>query len=259
MIPLQSKASCEVAVISGFDATASAGILLDSHITTILGCQPLCILPAFSIQRHHSLERTIAFSEEEILLQLRNVKHFPKTIKIGLLQNKEAIVTISKFLKSQNNVTIIADTPIVSSSGKQLVDDITSYISAFKEYLLPIVDLLTPNTDEMRLFGGIDGILYTGCKAVLVKGGHSNGDECTDTLFTHNENKKYTTSRINFSENIRGTGCGFATAIACYLARGLLLDEAIRCAKEFILSGIKNSIKVDERTRVMNFIPPFPH
>ncbi|MDA0617205.1 MAG: hydroxymethylpyrimidine/phosphomethylpyrimidine kinase [Proteobacteria bacterium] len=248
-------------VISGFDATASAGILLDAHICHILGVKPHCVLPAFLVQNHQSVSGGIPFTENQILTQLEALNLTPKVVKLGLMQTTQAVITIAKYLQQFPDVKIIADTPIVSSSGKQLVDDIASYIAVFKQHLLPITHLLTPNTDELQLFGTTEEILATGCKNILIKGGHNTLQTCTDTLLTNTGNKtEFTLPRINFKENIRGTGCGLSTAIACYYKMESSLEEAIFKAKQFIFDGIKNSIKVDGKTRVMRFNPPsFPH
>ncbi len=242
-----------VLVVSGFDATASAGILLDAYICHILSIEPHCVLPAFLVQNHQSIHGETPFTETQILSQLETISAIPKIVKIGLLQTTQAVVTIGKYLQQFSDVKIIADTPIVSSSGKQLVDDIPSYIQALKQYILPITYLLTPNLDELQFFGTTKEILATGCKNVLVKGGHKSGETSTDAFFTHNNIKEFTLPRINFEENIRGTGCGLSTAIACYCAKGFSLGEAIFSAKQFIFNGIKNSVKVDDKTRMMRF------
>lgn len=252
-LPLQMQNN-NILIISGLDATASAGILLDSHIAKILDVQPFCILPALSVQNHKNVRSHIQFSPEQITEQLKNIHPLPQLAKIGLLQNSEAIIAVSEFFQKNSNIKIIADTPIISSSGKTLVDDVQQYIITFKQHLLPLIYLLTPNTNELPLFGTIPEILQTGCKNVLLKGGHSNSNDCTDTLYTHNLKKDFTLPRLDFKENIRGTGCGLSTAIACFLAQGFHLEVAIFKAKQFIFNGIKNSVKVNTTTRVMKFI-----
>jgi hydroxymethylpyrimidine/phosphomethylpyrimidine kinase len=250
-LPLQNN---NILIISGFDATASAGILLDSHIAKILNVQPLCVLPALSVQNHNIVQGHVHFSQEQITEQLENIHPMPQFAKIGLLQNSEAVIAVSKFFQRNPSIKIIADTPIVSSSGKVLVDDVQRYIATFKQHLLPLVCLLTPNLDEIPLFGTIPEILQTGCKNVLLKGGHSNGGNCMDTLYNNNLQKDFTLPHLDFKENIRGTGCGLSTAIACFLVQGFHIAEAILKAKQFIFNGIKNSVKVNDATRIMNFV-----
>jgi hydroxymethylpyrimidine/phosphomethylpyrimidine kinase len=251
---LQMQVVNNILIISGFDATASAGILLDSHIAKILNVEPFCILPALSVQNHNIVQGHVHFSQEQITEQLENIHPLPQFAKIGLLQNSKAIIAVSKFFQKNSNIKIIADTPIISSSGKTLVDDIQQYIATFKKHLLPLVYLLTPNLDELQLFGTIPEILQTGCKNVLLKGGHSNDNNCIDTLYAHNLKKDFTLPRLDFKENIRGTGCGLSTVIACFLAQGFHLEVAIFKAKQFTFNGIKNSVKVNTATRVMKFI-----
>lgn len=245
--------SKNILLISGFDATASAGILLDSYIVKYFNCFPYCVVPAFSIQNHLCVRRHIKFSLDDLKLQLESIDFIPHIIKIGLLHNEEAIILISQFLK-KFNVKIILDTPIISSSGKQLVEDVESYVGALKKYLLPMTYLITPNLEEINFFGSVEEILKIGCNAVLVKGGHLYDEMCTDALYSNTQERYFSMPRILFDENIRGTGCGLSTAISCFLVKGYTLENAIEEAKKFIFNGIKNSVKINGTTRVMQFI-----
>lgn len=243
----------DVFIISGFDATASAGILLDAHICKILGNNPYCILPAFLVQNHSTVSNSRGFSQQEITTQLEISHPLPTVAKVGLLQTTEAILAVAKFFQLHPQIKLITDTPIISTSGKKLVEDIPTYITTFKNHLLPLVYLLTPNSEELSMFGKVDDILQTGCKNVLVKGGHTNETQCRDTLYTHNGSHEFTLPRIDVAENIRGTGCSLSTAIACYITHGKTLEEAIDLAKQFVFNGIKNSTKVNKTARILKF------
>lgn len=241
----------QMLIISGLDSTSSAGILLDSHIAKNLKVQPICILSSITVQNSHKVSGSF-FNKDALITQLEAIKLPPKFAKIGLLQNSQAIKIVAKFLQ-KHQIQAIADTPIIASSGYSLVEDIAKYTATFKKHLLPQTILLTPNATELEHFGTIAEILQTNCKAVLLKGGHLKGDICTDFLHTNSNIREFSSPRLRFQENIRGTGCGLSTAIACFLTQGLAMQQAITQAKSLIFNAIQNSIKVDKKTRILHF------
>lgn len=242
----------EVLIISGFDATASAGILLDSYVAKILYCRPYCVLSAPMLQNHHFVEK-LSFDENFLQKQLDMIINSPKFVKIGLLYSTKAIDIVANFLEKHKTFAI-ADIPLVSSSNNILVDDIDSYVENFSKKILPQLKLLTPNIEELQYFKNENEIINLGCDSVLVKGGHSNDEKnCVDILYAKNYYKEFTMPRLEFTENIRGTGCALSTAITCNVASGMNLEDAIFLAKQLIFSGIKNSIKVNDKVRTLKF------
>ena len=217
-------------IISGFDGTSSAGVILDSHIAKLFQVRHFCILPALTMQNHQENYGTQLLNLKQ---QLNCIDFTPSFAKIGLLYSAQNIEIISHFLEKFPNIKIICDTPIISSSKKNLVQNIDEYIKIFKEALLPKVYLLTPNLEEMQFFGSVQEILHTGCKNVLLKGGHSDGQFASDILYSHNLQKEFSLPMIDLQgKNVRGTGCGLSTAIACYLHKGFPLENAIFEAKK---------------------------
>ncbi len=253
-------------IISGFDATASAGILLDCHAAKTLKTQPFAVAPSLLIQNHGGISGNVRFSKHDIKSQLEAVPFQPQFVKIGLLQTLDAIELVGEFLAKQSlekQLPIaVVDIPLVSSSGGILVEDFDEYIAQFKAKILPFTHIFTPNQFELEAFGGVDEIFSHGCKHILEKGGHiADANFATDTLHHPTHKVEFSLPRIgfrtsfhvDFSENIRGTGCALSTAIACFLLQGLNLDEAIAKAKKFVHDGILNSTKVNEKTRVLQF------
>ena len=242
-----------IIIISGFDATASAGILLDSHIVKNLNLQPFAIIPSLLVQNHSGVFGNVVFQKDEIENQLNNIPFQPKFVKIGLLQTIQAVEIVGKFLAKHKPIAVV-DIPLVSSSSFVLVEEMEEYIAAFKEHILPFTHIFTPNQFELEAFGGIDEIFSHKCKHILEKGGHSQNTEFSiDTLHTHTNKVEFSLTRINFSENIRGTGCAFSTAIVCFLAQNFSVEISIEKAQNFVHNGILNSVKVNEKTRVLRF------
>jgi hydroxymethylpyrimidine/phosphomethylpyrimidine kinase len=81
-----------------------------------------------------------------------------------------------------------------------------------------------------------------GAKAVVVTGGHL--DRAIDVLSAKGEPVQiYRADRVD-SPNTHGTGCAFSTAIACQLALGQPLATAVRLAKAYVVTAIKNSYSI---------------
>ncbi len=242
-----------ILIISGFDATASAGILLDSHIVKTLNLQPFAIVPSLLIQNHSGTFGNLIFQKHDIENQLNNIPYQIKFVKIGLLQTIEAIEIVGKFLAKHKPIAVV-DIPLVSSSGFILVEKMQEYIAAFKTHILPFTHIFTPNQFELETFGGIDEIFSHNCKQILEKGGHSqNAEFSIDTLHTRTHKTYFSLPRIHFTENIRGTGCALSAAIACFIAQNFSVEISIEKAKNFVHNGIVHSVKVNEKTRVLRF------
>jgi hydroxymethylpyrimidine/phosphomethylpyrimidine kinase len=144
---------------------------------------------------------------------------------------------------------IVVDPVMVAQSGDKLLQD--AAIDALKTHLLPLADIITPNLPEASLLLGREiatrqeisraavDLAGLGCGAVLIKGGHLQGDDCDDCLYLAEEKKLvvFPTNRIA-TRNNHGTGCTLSSAIGANLAKGVGVEEAVRSAKEYITGAI---------------------
>ena len=131
---------------------------------------------------------------------------------------------------------IVCDPVMISTSGTRLMtEDCIDYV---RRNLFPLCTLVTPNIPEAEYLGDMSN-----CNAVLLKGGHVDGDVMTDRLKLNDGGMfEFSSPRIN-TGNLHGTGCTLSSAIATYLAEGKSLPEAVRLGKEVIdrgLNGGKN-------------------
>lgn len=120
--------------------------------------------------------------------------------------------------------------------------------------ILPLADVLTPNIPEAERIAGMQihsvadmegaakAIHRMGCRAVVVKGGHAIGN-ALDVLFDGRKFYRFETTRID-TKNTHGTGCTFSSAIASQLANGLVLQEAVRQAKDYVTTAIEHSLAI---------------
>jgi hydroxymethylpyrimidine/phosphomethylpyrimidine kinase len=181
----------------------------------------------------------------------------PKCIKIGMLANKEIVNAVAEAL-SRYDLSIILDPVIVSSTGHRLLSIEAQEV--VKSQLLPLSTLVTPNIPEMEALTNISLNCYEnkvqaskilfdyGAKAILLKGGHEEGDTKSDILFTNSksgiESAIFTSESIT-TRNTHGTGCTLSSAITAFMARGYDIVEAITEAKRFITEAIRSGADIE--------------
>ena len=144
---------------------------------------------------------------------------------------------------------IVYDPVMIASSGDALSG--SGFVDAIRHALLPLVDCLTPNLAEAAALLGEPiakseadiarqgaTLLKLGPRAVLVKGGHLEGDEAVDLLVTEDTIRRFAAPRLA-SKNLHGTGCTLSSAIAAYIVLGAPLHEAVAEAKTFVRRSIE--------------------
>ena len=172
----------------------------------------------------------------------------PAAAKTGALGNR-AIIEAVAALTRDCSFPLIVDPVIASKNGAPLLAP--DGIEALKTFLLPNAFLLTPNLQEASLLTGDDvhdvagmrkaarQLASMGPQAVLVKGGHLEGD-AIDILFHRGEWTEFSSPRIE-TRHTHGTGCTFSAAITASLASGCELRAAIGQAKRYITEAIRNN------------------
>ena len=143
---------------------------------------------------------------------------------------------------------------MISTSGSKLIEDET--IEVIVKELFHRVTLITPNIDEAAFLSGMQirneeememaaqKLLASGCRAVLMKGGHLEGKEMADILFTHDEAPLRLAVPTIQTQNTHGTGCTLSSAIAAYMALGKELPNAVRAAKDYITAALRAGANV---------------
>ena len=196
----------------------------------------------------------------------------PSVVKIGMLSNTAIVEAVAKALHDYKPSFIILDPVIVSSTGHRLLS--IEAQETIKEKLIPIADLLTPNIPEMKALTdsslssleekkeAAQQLFNLGAKAILLKGGHEEGEMKTDVLFVSQQttdNGQQTlsmfTSETVVTKNTHGTGCTLSSAIAAFIARGLSLEDAISEAKNYVTEAIRAGADVN----IGNGIGPVNH
>jgi hydroxymethylpyrimidine/phosphomethylpyrimidine kinase len=243
-----------VLVIAATDSSGGAGLTRDVRVLTDFSVDALCVITAVTAQSDTRVTAVHAVPPEVIRAQLEAAFDTRRidAIKIGMLGTRASVETVAKSLPPAAGTTIpvIVDPVLVSSSGGVLLD--AQGRAALLLELLPRTTLLTPNvpeaaallgepsaTDEAGLIRQAERLLGFGSRAILIKGGHSEGDSAVDLLIRGPEQFVERIGAKRLAATSRGTGCALASAIAAGLANAIPLGDACRAAKDYVLGMLK--------------------
>lgn len=237
--------------VAGSDSGGGAGIQADIKTITLLGSYAASVLTALTAQNTRGVSSIHGLPPTFVIDQLDTVlADIPvDVIKTGMLHTPAIISALAERLGDRSAmIPLVIDPVMIAKGGAALME--RESISTFRDQLLPLAYLLTPNVPEAeRLLGktirseeemeqAARELHTLGAANILLKGGHLSGRKSTDILFDGSECHSFASERI-FSNNTHGTGCSFASAIATFLAQGEPLKIAVAKAKEFITIAIR--------------------
>jgi len=236
-------AIARVLIIAGSDSGGGAGIQADIKTVAMLGGHPMTAITAITAQNTVGVTAVHPVPAEIVLAQIDAVVSDigVDAVKIGMIGSAFTATQVAKRLeqmKAENpELPIVFDPVMVATSGSNLADDAT--VAAFGK-LMDVATIATPNLPELsRLTNEEDPVAAAlhlvgkhGC-AVLIKGGHEEGDALADALIEEDNMTSWQGQRID-TTSTHGTGCTLASAIALYLAEGASLADAIARAREFV-------------------------
>jgi hydroxymethylpyrimidine/phosphomethylpyrimidine kinase len=243
-----------VLTIGGSDSSGGAGILADIKTGAAMGVDVAAAISAITAQNSLGVQALEPVPLQLFRAQISSVcSDIPvHAVKLGMLYDAPRVRVVIDAIRQYAWDNIVCDPVLISTSGTPLLDQdgLKTLVSAF-----PYFTLLTPNVPEVaamigkavetpvELLQAGHALLEFGARAVLVKGGHIDGDECTDVLFRKGIPKpKFFFSRRVHTRNDHGTGCALATSIASGLAVGIDLPEAISRAQDFVQDVLCRSI-----------------
>jgi hydroxymethylpyrimidine/phosphomethylpyrimidine kinase len=248
---MQNQQLYKVLTIAGFDGSGGAGIQADLKTFSALGCYAATALTALPIQNTMGVKSVYEIEticlEEQIKAILEDISM--NAIKIGMLHRQEIIESVVTLLKHYRATNIVLDPVMVAKSGDRLLKP--QAILTMKKSLLLITTVLTPNLleasellerkiqDKNQMEKAALELIQMGPKAVVLKGGHLNGD-CDDCLCLNSKKPEiywFSSQRIQ-ARNTHGTGCTFSAAIAAFLARGFTIFDSVKQAKEYLTEAL---------------------
>ena len=231
--------TARILVIAGSDSGGGAGIQADIKTITMLGGHAMTAVTAVTAQNTVGVTAIHNIPTETVMAQLDAVigDIGVDAIKIGMIGSPFTALHIAARLAALENIPVVFDPVMVATSGASLADDAT--IAAFGK-LMDVATLVTPNLPELRRLTSEDdevaGALSLVSKhrcAVLIKGGHEEGDALADALIEEDNMTSWQGPRIE-TTSTHGTGCTLASAIAFYLGSGVGLAQSVERARLFV-------------------------
>jgi hydroxymethylpyrimidine/phosphomethylpyrimidine kinase len=241
-----------VLTFAASDPTSGAGIQADLLTLASLGCHPLTVLTAITVQDTAGVESVLPIDAEWINDQARALlEDIPvAAFKIGMLGSVEAIAAIAEIVSDYPDIPLVFDPVLASGRGDQLVDE--EMVEAMIGLLLPSTQVLTPNSLEARrLAQEADDdeadtentvtpdlpecarrLIAAGCEYVLLTGTHEGTPQVVNTLYgSHGVVRSDKWDRLPGSYH--GSGCTLASAVAAHLAHGVSVPDAVFGAQEY--------------------------
>lgn len=246
-----------VLTIAGFDPSSGAGVTADIKTIAAHECYGISCITALTVQSTKGVARVEPVSPHIVSETLQELaEDFEiSAVHIGMLGTGAVLETVAAFLQSGKLPHVVLDPILRSTSGADLLD--SSGRELLLARLLPVVEVVTPNLDEASALTGrpvtnleemrsaAAQLHSMGAANVVVTGGHL--EKATDLLsFSTNgrtEQEVFKADRQRSSAT-HGTGCAFATALACHLAHGRGLPEAVLLSKAYISAAIANAYTV---------------
>ncbi len=245
------KNETHVLVVAGSDSSGGAGIARDIETVAAYGLRACLSVTALTVQTHQTVERIELAPPDLVAAQMCAALHANSVgaIKIGMLGSGGTVKAVAAVLAEYSNIPVVLDPVLAATSGRPLLPE--RDIALMRERLMPLCALVTPNLPELALLTGASRItdhssveehamllLGTGCAAVLAKGGHATGAEAADVLVRPGQaTQRFASERIDAA--LRGTGCILSSALAAALARGTMLDDAVRESKAHVLARLR--------------------
>lgn len=229
--------------IAGSDSGGGAGIQADLKAFSAMGVYGASVVTAVTAQNTKAVTAIHPVPDDVVAAQIKAVLDDIQidAVKIGMLGTPSLIAAVEDALADYEG-PIVLDPVMVTKSGDTLLAD--SAIHALKSSLFARATLLTPNLPEAaRLVGKgstqlqANALLDLGVGAVLMKGGHADGDVCTDHLVSQTGTQEFAAPRVN-TRNTHGTGCSYSSAIAAALAQGIALSDAVSRAHTWLHNAI---------------------
>jgi hydroxymethylpyrimidine/phosphomethylpyrimidine kinase len=235
--------TARILIIAGSDSGGGAGIQADIKTVTMLGGHAMTAVTAITAQNTLGVTAVHPVPAEVILSQIDSVVGDigVDAVKIGMIGGafaaEQVAARLERLRAEQPGIPIVFDPVMVATSGSALADDATA--AAFGR-LMDVATIATPNLPELnRLAAEEDPVAAAlhlvgkhGC-AVLIKGGHEEGDALADALIETDNITSWQGQRID-TTSTHGTGCTLASAIAFFLAEGASLADAVARGREFV-------------------------
>lgn len=242
-----------VLIVAGSDSGGGAGIQADIKSVTALGGFAATAITALTAQNtvgvHDVYPVDIEFIQKQMRVVLDDIG--ADSLKTGMLHSSEVIAAVCDVFETDAaGIPVVVDPVMVAKGGASLLAD--EAVATLRDRLLPLAHVITPNIPEAEtLVGGTirsvddmkaaaETLKSHGPAAVVLKGGHMEGNDLTDVLLDDDGFHLFETKRIE-TAHTHGTGCTLASSIATGIAQGMALPDAVRRAQGYVVAAIKGA------------------
>jgi len=244
-----------VLTFAASDPTGGAGLQADLLTLGSMGCHPLSVLTALTVQDTRGVEGMLAIEAEWVADQARRLlEDMPvAAFKLGVLGSAENVTVVAEIVSDYPDVPVILDPVLASGRGDALANE--DLVDALRELLVPQASVLTPNSIEARRLAEMDDdveepgleesaqrLLALGCEYVLVTGTHEATVDVVNRLYGH-EGMVREDRWQRLPGSYHGSGCTLASAIAAAIANGLETPEAVREAQEYTWQALAGGFR----------------
>ena len=245
-----------VLVFAASDPSGGAGLQADIMTLASMGCHPLSVITALTIQDTTGVDDVSPIDAEWVADQARCVLEdmAVAAFKIGVLGSVETIAAIAEVVSDYPEIPLVLDPVLASGRGDELASE--EMVAALRELLVPQTTIITPNSLEARRLAIDDNndeddpdlgecaqrLITTGCEYVLVTGTHENTPQVVNTLYGQ-DGVLRTDSWQRLPGSYHGSGCTLASAIAATIANGLPIGDAVKDAQEYTWQTLKAAFR----------------
>ena len=243
-----------VLVFAATDPTSGAGLQADLLALASMGCHPLSVVTAITVQDTAGVESFLPLDPDWVADQARCVlEDMPvAAFKMGLLGSTDIVTVVAEVVSDYPDVPLVVDPVLASGRGDEFASD--EMVSAIRELLVPQSTVITPNIAELRRLAQAEEdedsglaeyaqrLLDTGCEYVLVTGTHDSTIEVINTLY-HRGGVLRSDNWKRLPGSYHGSGCTLAAALAANLARGLDIGDAVYEAQDYTWQALSHAFR----------------
>jgi len=242
-----------VLTFAASDPTGGAGLQADILALASMGCHPLSVVTAITVQDTVGVDCVYAIDPDWVADQARCLLEDMAVgaFKIGMLGSTEIVTVIAEVVSDYPDVPLVLDPVLASGRGDEFANE--DMLAAIRELLVPQSTVVTPNVLELRrLAEDEDGdstlaecaqhLLDSGCEYVLVTGTHDATPDVINTLY-HRGGILRADTWQRLPGSFHGSGCTLASALAANLARGLEIGDAVYEAQDYTWQALTRAYR----------------
>jgi hydroxymethylpyrimidine/phosphomethylpyrimidine kinase len=243
-----------VLTFAATDPTSGAGLQADLLALASMGCYPLSVVTALTVQDTAGVESFYPIDPDWVADQARCIlEDMPvAAFKMGMLGSTEIVTVVAEVVSDYPDIPLVLDPVMASGRGDEFAGE--DMVRAMRELLVPQSTIVTPNIPELRRLADEDDnddanlaecaqrLLDTGCEYVLVTGTHASTPEVVNTLY-HRGGVLRSDTWQRLAGSYHGSGCTLAAALAANLARGLDIGDAVYEAQEYTWQALSHAFR----------------